>query len=56
MYIDGRMKKIEEGTNIDWSTAEAMAIGSLLMQGFMCRISGQDVGMTRNFEDKVTAS
>lgn len=49
MHIDARLKKIEEGTNIDWSTAEAMAIGSLLMQGIMCRISGQDVGKRMKF-------
>lgn len=30
--------------NIDWSTAETLAIGSLLLQGFPVRISGQDVG------------
>lgn len=30
--------------NIDWSTAETLAIGSLLLQGFNVRISGQDVG------------
>ena len=35
---------MNEGKNIDWSTAEAMAIGSLLTQGFNVRISGQDVG------------
>ena len=29
---------------LDWGTAEALALGSLLVQGFACRISGQDVG------------
>ena len=29
---------------LDWGTAEALALGSLLVQGFGCRISGQDVG------------
>ena len=29
---------------MDWSTAEAMAIGSLLYQGYNVRLSGQDVG------------
>lgn len=29
---------------LDWSTAEALAYGSLLVQGFNIRISGQDVG------------
>ena len=36
--------KIDQGSAIDWSTAEAMAIGSLLYQGYNVRISGQDVG------------
>lgn len=29
---------------IDWSTAEALAIGSLMCQGYNVRISGEDVG------------
>jgi len=32
-FCDARVKKIESGTGIDWATAEALAIGSLLMQG-----------------------
>uniref|UniRef100_A0A672I7E5 2-oxoadipate dehydrogenase complex component E1 n=1 Tax=Salarias fasciatus TaxID=181472 RepID=A0A672I7E5_SALFA len=36
--------KLEDGTKLDWSTAEALAFGSLLSQGFSIRISGQDVG------------
>ncbi|KHJ81217.1 Transketolase, pyridine binding domain protein [Oesophagostomum dentatum] len=32
------------GENIDWGTAEALAFGSLLMEGNDVRISGQDVG------------
>ncbi|XP_028669633.1 2-oxoadipate dehydrogenase complex component E1 [Erpetoichthys calabaricus] len=43
-HVQGRIQKLEEGTRIDWSTAEAMAFGSLLCQGFNIRISGQDVG------------
>uniref|UniRef100_A0A7M5XIJ9 Transketolase-like pyrimidine-binding domain-containing protein n=1 Tax=Clytia hemisphaerica TaxID=252671 RepID=A0A7M5XIJ9_9CNID len=43
-FCEARMKKIESGENIDWATAEALAIGSLLMQGHHVRISGQDVG------------
>ena len=30
--------------NIDWSTAEALAFGSLIAQGYNVRLSGQDVG------------
>ncbi|XP_067090136.1 2-oxoadipate dehydrogenase complex component E1 [Osmerus mordax] len=44
MHVKGRLQKLGEGTKLDWSTAEAMAFGSLLCQGFNIRISGQDVG------------
>jgi len=43
-HIEGRTKKMETGAGIDWGTAEALAFGSLLYQGFNVRISGQDVG------------
>jgi len=43
-HIEGRIKKMEGGTALDWGTAEALAMGSLLYQGFNVRISGQDVG------------
>ena len=32
-HCDARVKRLEEGTNLDWSTAEALAFGSLLYQG-----------------------
>ena len=32
-HIDARMNKLLAGTSIDWSTAEALAMGSLLYQG-----------------------
>ena len=35
---------LKEGTKLDWATAEALAVGSLLYQGFNVRLSGQDVG------------
>ncbi|KAI9598350.1 putative Oxoglutarate dehydrogenase [Syncephalis fuscata] len=38
-----RRKTIDEGANIDWPTAEALAFGSLLMEGKHVRLSGQDV-------------
>uniref|UniRef100_A0A0N4ZSZ6 RRM domain-containing protein n=1 Tax=Parastrongyloides trichosuri TaxID=131310 RepID=A0A0N4ZSZ6_PARTI len=44
MHVQGRIKKMETGENIDWGTAEALAFGSCLAQGFDVRISGQDVG------------
>ncbi|XP_075998317.1 2-oxoadipate dehydrogenase complex component E1 [Genypterus blacodes] len=43
-HAQARLQKVQEGTKLDWSTAEAMAFGSLLSQGFNIRISGQDVG------------
>ncbi|KAL1411286.1 2-oxoglutarate dehydrogenase E1 component [Vanrija albida] len=41
--IATRGKTIDEGKNIDWSTAEALAFGSLCLEGTHVRISGQDV-------------
>nr|CAD2132849.1 unnamed protein product [Meloidogyne enterolobii] len=41
--VNSRLEKIQNG-NIDWSTAESLAIGSALLQGFDVRLSGQDVG------------
>ncbi|RUS74783.1 hypothetical protein EGW08_017450 [Elysia chlorotica] len=43
-HVDKRLKSLTEGKDIDWATAEALAMGSLLCQGFHVRISGQDVG------------
>ncbi|KAM7396949.1 hypothetical protein PAMP_019952 [Pampus punctatissimus] len=43
-HAQARLHKLEEGNKLDWSTAEALAFGSLLCQGFNIRISGQDVG------------
>ncbi|KAG8230982.1 hypothetical protein J437_LFUL003940 [Ladona fulva] len=43
-HVKSRMEKVSQGTNIDWATAEAMAFGSLLYQGYNVRLSGQDVG------------
>lgn len=43
-HIEGRRKKLELGAKIDWSTAETLAIGSLMYQGHNVRISGEDVG------------
>lgn len=41
--LAGRKKTIDEGTNIDWSTAEALAFGTLTLEGHHVRVSGQDV-------------
>jgi 2-oxoglutarate dehydrogenase E1 component len=37
-----RRKAIEDGGPIDWSTAEALAFGTLLVESFKVRLSGQD--------------
>ncbi|XP_063304293.1 2-oxoadipate dehydrogenase complex component E1 [Pelobates fuscus] len=44
MHAQSRIQKLQEGIKLDWGTAEAMAFGTLLCQGFNIRISGQDVG------------
>ncbi|MEM7616770.1 MAG: 2-oxoglutarate dehydrogenase E1 component [Pseudomonadota bacterium] len=41
--FDNKKKNIENGKNIDWATAEALAFGSLLLEGNPIRMSGQDV-------------
>lgn len=40
--IDGRREMITTAANIDWATAESLAFGSLLEEGFPVRLSGQD--------------
>ncbi len=42
--IGDRRKKYEEGKNIDWASAEALAFGSLLIAGTPIRLSGEDSG------------
>ncbi len=42
-FIENRRKMIETGEGIDWATAEALAFGSLLVDGYGVRLSGQDV-------------
>ena len=41
--IDGRKKMYFEDNKLDWSMAEHLAYGSLMMEGYNIRISGQDV-------------
>ena len=40
--LENKKKMIETGEGIDWATAEALAFGSLLLEGFPVRLSGQD--------------
>ena len=42
-FMDNRKKLIETRQNIDWSTAEALAFGTLVVEGHPVRLSGQDV-------------
>ncbi|HEY0442105.1 MAG TPA: 2-oxoglutarate dehydrogenase E1 component, partial [Xanthobacteraceae bacterium] len=41
-FLENRRKAIESGTGIDWSTAEALALATLLTDGHKVRLSGQD--------------
>jgi 2-oxoglutarate dehydrogenase E1 component len=37
-----RRKMIDDGQGIDWATAESLAYGTLLVEGYRVRLSGQD--------------
>src|SRR6187455_2758154 len=41
-FLENRRQAIETGHGIDWSTAEALSFGSLLLDGTPVRLSGQD--------------
>ncbi|KAH3669270.1 hypothetical protein OGAPHI_001391 [Ogataea philodendri] len=41
--LGARLKSIENSEGIDWATGEALAYGSLVMEGYHVRVSGQDV-------------
>ncbi|KAI0029023.1 dehydrogenase E1 and transketolase domain-containing protein 1 [Vararia minispora EC-137] len=43
-HVRARLQSVEKGAGLDWATAEAMAFGSLMLEGYDIRISGQDVG------------
>ena len=40
--FENKKKMFSTGTGLDWATAEALAFGSLLTEGFPVRLSGQD--------------
>ena len=40
--LDAKGKMFETGQGFDWATAEALAFGSLLTEGFPVRLAGQD--------------
>jgi 2-oxoglutarate dehydrogenase E1 component len=40
--LESKAKMFAEGAGFDWATAEALAFGSLLTEGYKVRLSGQD--------------
>ncbi len=42
--LDAKREMFSSGANFDWATAEALAFGSLVQEGFGVRLSGQDSG------------
>jgi 2-oxoglutarate dehydrogenase E1 component len=43
-FIERRLKAVTERGLVDWSLAEALALGSLALDGVPVRLSGQDTG------------
>ncbi len=43
-FVDKRRAAIEKDGNIDWAFAEALAFGTLVLEGTAVRLSGQDSG------------
>lgn len=41
--LNARKKSVETGEGIDYATGEALAYGSLALEGYHVRVSGQDV-------------
>ncbi|WP_208433660.1 2-oxoglutarate dehydrogenase E1 component [Bartonella taylorii] len=42
-FLSNRAKIFESGEGVDWATAEALAFGSLCLEGAPVRLSGEDV-------------
>jgi 2-oxoglutarate dehydrogenase E1 component len=42
--LEAKKQMFETGEGIDWATAEALAFGTLLLEGLPVRLSGQDCG------------
>ena len=40
--LDNKRQVIESGEGVDWATAEALAFGTLALEGYPVRLSGQD--------------
>ncbi|RXG72744.1 putative 2-oxoglutarate dehydrogenase E1 component DHKTD1, mitochondrial [Armadillidium vulgare] len=43
-FVAARLARLSSGEGLDWATGEALAMASLLHQGYDVRISGEDVG------------
>jgi 2-oxoglutarate dehydrogenase E1 component len=41
-FLDNRRQSVETGEGLDWATAETLAFGALLDEGYPVRLSGQD--------------
>jgi len=41
-FLDNRRQAVESGEGMDWATAESLAFGTLLDEGYPVRLSGQD--------------
>ncbi|EPX85507.1 2-oxoglutarate dehydrogenase E1 component [Salipiger mucosus] len=41
-FLDARRKMFESGQGFDWATAESIAFGALLTEGYPVRLAGQD--------------
>ena len=42
--FEAKQQAVHDGHGIDWSTAEALAFGTLMNDGYRVRLTGQDVG------------
>ena len=42
--LEAKQQMLKSGQGIDWATAEALAFGTLLVEGTPVRLSGQDSG------------
>ncbi len=43
-FVGDRKKRLDEGARFDWALAESLAFGSLLLDGYSIRLSGEDSG------------
>jgi 2-oxoglutarate dehydrogenase E1 component len=43
-FFERRRESIDQGRDIDWAFAEALAFGTLVVEGTPVRLSGQDSG------------